>query len=157
MPEQYGVGIAWQATPDLATQVGRLVAAFMVCDAADRQTLLRSAEFRAGHIPGARSLPLWEDGLDVRLADLRDFQVEDPRRVIVLYCTGSACTDSHDLAQRLFALGLPNLRIYTGGYPIDGLPEAFAFFGRGTVFGIQTPVIIMGAGKTLALMPPMYL
>jgi ribosome-binding protein aMBF1 (putative translation factor) len=34
-------------TPDLATQVGRLVAAFMVCDAADRQTLLRSAEFRA--------------------------------------------------------------------------------------------------------------
>ena len=33
--------------PDLATQVGRLVAAFMVCDAADRQTLLRSAEFRA--------------------------------------------------------------------------------------------------------------
>ena len=35
------------AHPDLATQVGRLVAAFMVCDAADRQTLLRSAEFRA--------------------------------------------------------------------------------------------------------------
>ena len=33
--------------------------------------------------------------------------------------------------------------IYTGGYPIDGLPEAFAFFGRGTVFGIQTPVVIM--------------
>jgi ribosome-binding protein aMBF1 (putative translation factor) len=32
---------------DLATQVGRLVAAFMVCDGADRQTLLRSAEFRA--------------------------------------------------------------------------------------------------------------
>lgn len=33
--------------------------------------------------------------------------------------------------------------IYTGGYPIDGLPETFAFFGRGTVFGIQTPVAIM--------------
>lgn len=33
--------------------------------------------------------------------------------------------------------------IYTGGYPIDGLPEAFAFFGRGTVLGIQTPVVIM--------------
>ena len=33
--------------------------------------------------------------------------------------------------------------IYTGGYPIDGLPEAFAFFGRGNVFGIQTPVVIM--------------
>ena len=33
--------------------------------------------------------------------------------------------------------------IYTGGYPIDGLPEAFAFFGRGSVLGIQTPVVIM--------------
>jgi ribose transport system permease protein len=33
--------------------------------------------------------------------------------------------------------------IYTGGYPIDGLPESFAFFGRGTVFGLQTPVAIM--------------
>ena len=33
--------------------------------------------------------------------------------------------------------------IYTGGYPIDGLPEAFAFFGRGNVLGIQTPVVIM--------------
>ena len=33
--------------------------------------------------------------------------------------------------------------IYTGGYPIDGLPEAFAFFGRGNVLGVQTPVVIM--------------
>ena len=33
--------------------------------------------------------------------------------------------------------------IYTGGYPIDGLPETFAFFGRGAVFGVQTPVVIM--------------
>ena len=33
--------------------------------------------------------------------------------------------------------------IYTGGYPIDGLPESFSFFGRGDVFGLQTPVLIM--------------
>jgi len=33
--------------------------------------------------------------------------------------------------------------IYTGGYPIDGLPEAFAFFGRGSLLGVQTPVVIM--------------
>lgn len=36
-----------EATTDLAAQIGRLVAAFMVCDAADRQVLLRSAEYRA--------------------------------------------------------------------------------------------------------------
>ncbi|WP_431227378.1 ABC transporter permease [Burkholderia contaminans] len=33
--------------------------------------------------------------------------------------------------------------IYTGGYPIDGLPEWVAFFGSGKVFGIQAPVLIM--------------
>lgn len=36
-----------EAPPDLATQVGRLVAAFMVCEPADRHVLLRNAEFRA--------------------------------------------------------------------------------------------------------------
>lgn len=33
--------------------------------------------------------------------------------------------------------------IYTGGYPISGLPAWFGFFGRGTVLGIQTPILIM--------------
>lgn len=33
--------------------------------------------------------------------------------------------------------------IYTGGYPIDGLPDWVAFFGSGKVFGIQAPVLIM--------------
>ncbi|MEB0165213.1 ribose ABC transporter permease, partial [Glaciimonas sp. CA11.2] len=33
--------------------------------------------------------------------------------------------------------------IYTGGYPIGGLPDWFEFFGRGSVAGIQTPILIM--------------
>jgi ribose transport system permease protein len=33
--------------------------------------------------------------------------------------------------------------IYTGGYPIDGLPEWVAFFGNGKVLGVQMPVLIM--------------
>lgn len=33
--------------------------------------------------------------------------------------------------------------IYTGGYPIDGLPDWVAFFGNGKVLGIQMPVVIM--------------
>lgn len=33
--------------------------------------------------------------------------------------------------------------IYTGGYPISGLPEGFAFFGRGSLGGIETPILIM--------------
>lgn len=33
--------------------------------------------------------------------------------------------------------------IYTGGYPISGLDKAFAFFGRGSIAGIETPIFIM--------------
>lgn len=33
--------------------------------------------------------------------------------------------------------------IYTGGYPISGLPTSFAFWGRGELFGIQTPILMM--------------
>ncbi|WP_435103284.1 ABC transporter permease [Arhodomonas sp. AD133] len=35
--------------------------------------------------------------------------------------------------------------IYTGGYPISGLPPEFAFFGRGSLAGIEMPILIMAA------------
>ncbi|EGD04768.1 ABC transporter permease, partial [Burkholderia sp. TJI49] len=40
--------------------------------------------------------------------------------------------------------------IYTGGYPIDGLPDWVAFFGSGKVLGIQAPVLIMLAVYAIA-------
>ncbi|MGN6133795.1 MAG: ABC transporter permease [Aureliella sp.] len=33
--------------------------------------------------------------------------------------------------------------LQTGGYPQSGLPAAFAWIGKGEVFGIQTPILIM--------------
>ncbi|NML34466.1 ABC transporter permease [Paraburkholderia antibiotica] len=33
--------------------------------------------------------------------------------------------------------------IYTGGYPIDGLPDSFSFLGDGVVAGIKLPILIM--------------
>ncbi|MDP8774365.1 ABC transporter permease [Serratia marcescens] len=45
------------------------------------------------------------------------------------------------LASMGIARGLALL--YTGGYPISGLPDVFSFFGRGTVLGIQVPILIM--------------
>jgi hypothetical protein len=33
--------------------------------------------------------------------------------------------------------------MYTDGYPISGMPEWFAWFGRGTLFGVQVPILIM--------------
>ena len=33
--------------------------------------------------------------------------------------------------------------LYTGGYPINDLPDWFEFFGRGSVLGVQTPILAM--------------
>ena len=33
--------------------------------------------------------------------------------------------------------------LYTGGYPLSGLPDSFGFIGKGKVIGIQTPVFMM--------------
>ncbi len=33
--------------------------------------------------------------------------------------------------------------IYTGGYPVSGLPDSFAFLGRGELFGLQLPILVM--------------
>ncbi|MDA3919082.1 MAG: ABC transporter permease [Salinisphaera sp.] len=33
--------------------------------------------------------------------------------------------------------------LYTGGYPISGLPQWFSWFGRGEVFGLEAPILIM--------------
>ncbi|BCL72347.1 sugar ABC transporter permease [Vibrio nigripulchritudo] len=45
----------------------------------------------------------------------------------------------------LAALGIARglALIYTGGYPISGLPSWFSFLGRGDVLGLQTPILIM--------------
>lgn len=40
--------------------------------------------------------------------------------------------------------------IYTGGYPIDGLPDWIRFFGSGKVLGVQMPVLTMLAVYALA-------
>lgn len=40
--------------------------------------------------------------------------------------------------------------IYTNGYPITGLPDWFSFLGRGSVLGIQTPVLITLATYVVA-------
>ncbi|WP_346825651.1 ABC transporter permease [Serratia inhibens] len=52
------------------------------------------------------------------------------------------------LASMGIARGLALL--YTGGYPISGLPDLFSFFGRGTLLGIQVPILIMAGVYVLA-------
>ncbi len=76
----------------------------------------RTATYVLGHIPGARSLPVWEDGVAEKVAIL-EASGTDPELPVVLYCAGGGCEDSHLLAQKLWLAGFKNLRIYAGGFP----------------------------------------
>ena len=63
-------------------------------------------EYAAGHIEGARSVPL--DELEHRLADL------PADREIVAYCRGPFCAYAHEAVRRLQAAGHPARRLEEG-------------------------------------------
>src|SRR5687768_4815275 len=63
-------------------------------------------EFAAGHIEGARSIPI--DELEDRLAEL------PPDREVVAYCRGPYCAYAHEAVRSLQAAGRPALRLREG-------------------------------------------
>ena len=63
-------------------------------------------EFEAGHIKGARSIPI--DELENRLAEL------PADREIVAYCRGPFCAYAHEAVRRLQAAGRPARRLEEG-------------------------------------------
>jgi rhodanese-related sulfurtransferase len=63
-------------------------------------------EYAAGHIEGARSIPL--DELERRLAEL------PPDTEIVAYCRGPFCAYAHDAVRQLRAAGRPARRLEEG-------------------------------------------
>src|SRR3954464_4244007 len=65
-----------------------------------------SEEFEAGHIEGARSVPL--DELEERLAEL------PADREVVAYCRGPLCAYAHDAVRRLRATGREARRLEEG-------------------------------------------
>ena len=65
-----------------------------------------SEEFEAGHIEGARSIPI--DELEDRLAEL------PPDREVVAYCRGPFCAYAHDAVRLLQASGRPARRLEQG-------------------------------------------
>ncbi|HEY8866768.1 MAG TPA: ArsR family transcriptional regulator, partial [Solirubrobacteraceae bacterium] len=66
-------------------------------------------EFEAGHIDGARSIPIEE--LEDRLAEL------PPGREVVAYCRGPFCAFAHEAVRQLHAAGRQARRLQ------DGWPE----------------------------------
>jgi rhodanese-related sulfurtransferase len=98
-----------------AVQFGEVDADFVLRVGAGSGTLLldarAAAAFQLGHIPGAVSLPLAEfaQAFPPLAGRLRD------ARMLVAYCSGPNCSDSRDLARRLWERGLKNLLLYRGG------------------------------------------
>ena len=62
------------------------------------------------HLPGAINLPPTDvDPLTVAR------RIPDRATEVIVYCTSPDCTDSHETAERLVALGYMNVRRYAGG------------------------------------------
>lgn len=68
--------------------------------------------FRKGHIPGARSIPLFE--FDEFIGDFYETILMEEN--IVVYCSGRECTDSHTFATKLSEIGYENVRVFAGGF-----------------------------------------
>ena len=72
----------------------------------------RADIFAQGHLPGARSVPLYdfEENRDRFLADVT------PQDAVLAYCSGVTCTDSHTFAAHLLKMGFSNVSVYAGGF-----------------------------------------
>ena len=101
--------------PEKQVQFGEVDADFVNQLGSAPGTILIDARlpelFERGHIPGAVSLPLarYEESLAARLGQLR------AAKLLVVYCSGPSCHDSHELALRLREQGLEDLLLYRGG------------------------------------------
>jgi len=76
----------------------------------------RTTVYGDGHIPGARSFPIWESDIADRVKAFYEEGL-DQNAPIVIYCSGGDCEDSHMLAEKLYMVGFNNLLVYKDGFP----------------------------------------
>jgi rhodanese-related sulfurtransferase len=76
----------------------------------------RTAVYAAGHVAGARSLPVWEERVQEEIKKLVD-EGYDQNAPLVIYCSGGDCEDSHMLAEKLHMFGFNNCLVYADGFP----------------------------------------
>lgn len=71
--------------------------------------ILSAKQYDAGHLPGARNLPL--EGFE---ATARTVAPDKAARIVV-YCASSTCANSDIAARKLGELGYTNVRVFRGG------------------------------------------
>jgi rhodanese-related sulfurtransferase len=76
----------------------------------------RTSVYTDGHVPGARSFPVWESDIADRVKAFFEEGL-DQNAPIVIYCSGGDCEDSHMLAEKLYMVGFNNLLVYKDGFP----------------------------------------
>jgi rhodanese-related sulfurtransferase len=69
-------------------------------------------DFAQAHIPGA--LPLNMDQWDSQLPDV--LQAWQPGQMVIVYCSSRGCRASHEVAERLRQLPLPDVFVLHGGW-----------------------------------------
>lgn len=70
-------------------------------------------DYIEGHIPGALSLPIGE--VEQYMGEFMEKVRED--RLVITYCAGVDCWDSHELADILRDAGFFNIQVFAGGMP----------------------------------------
>jgi rhodanese-related sulfurtransferase len=76
----------------------------------------RTSVYRDGHVAGARPFSVWEADIDDKVKGFFE-EGHDPSGVIVVYCSGGDCEDSHTLGQKLYMAGFDNVVVYKDGFP----------------------------------------
>lgn len=79
---------------------------------------------RLGHVP--KAVPMPRDEFDTYYEKHRAFLEADKQRLLLIYCNGSACEDSHLVASALQRLGHLRIAILKGGWAEwtrNNLPE----------------------------------
>jgi rhodanese-related sulfurtransferase len=76
----------------------------------------RTSVYREGHISGARPFSVWESDIDDKVKAFFD-EGHDSSGVIVVYCSGGDCEDSHTLGQKLYMAGFDDVLVYKDGFP----------------------------------------
>jgi rhodanese-related sulfurtransferase len=76
-----------------------------------------TSQYQEGHVQGARSMPVWEAGLDEKVDQLPFLAEGSFEKPIVAYCNGGECEDSHNLASKAHDKGFTAVYVYKDGFP----------------------------------------